>query len=139
MAIFLMLAVLRNTTQAESIARHGKWREGFDATTDPNGLRLGIIGMGAIGSYISKKAHAFGMEVVYNNRKRVSDEGTHVHHRLSIWPNLIVFTEEKAAGASYVDFDELLRTSDVISVSCPLTPATRHLLSAKEFEKMKGT
>lgn len=70
-----MLAILRNTTQGELNARQGKWRTGFGLTTDPNGLRLGIIGMGAIGSDISRKARVFGMEVVYNNRHRLSDEG----------------------------------------------------------------
>lgn len=122
MALLLTLQVLRGSTEAEANARAGKWRAGLGLTKDPQGLRLGIVGMGAIGSCLATRAGALGMEVVYNNRTPLSREDE----------------ASKAGGAKWIAFDELLATSDVISMNCPLNENTRHLLGEKEFEKMKG-
>lgn len=122
MALLLTLQVLRGSTEAEANARAGKWRAGLGLTKDPQGLRLGIIGMGAIGSCLATRAGALGMEVVYNNRTPLSREDE----------------ASKAGGAKWIGFDELLASSDVISMNCPLNENTRHLLGEKEFEKMKG-
>jgi D-3-phosphoglycerate dehydrogenase len=73
--------------------------------------------MGGIGRNLKKKAEAFGMRVIYHNRRQLS--------------------EELAAGAEYVTFDELLAKSDVISLNLPLNKHTRHIISKAEFEKMK--
>lgn len=122
MALLLTLQVLRGSTEAEANARAGKWRAGLGLTKDPQGLRLGIIGMGAIGSCLATRAGALGMEVVYNNRTPLSREDE----------------ASKAGGAKWIEFDELLASSDIISMNCPLNENTRHLLGEKEFEKMKG-
>jgi hypothetical protein len=80
--------------------RERKWRGKAPLAHDPEGKTLGILGMGGIGRNLKKKAEAFGMKVIYYNRKQLSDE--------------------LAAGAKYVSFDELLATSDVISLNIPL-------------------
>lgn len=82
--------------------RQGKWR-GEPAPPlghDPEGKVLGILGMGGIGRNLKKKAEAFGMRVIYHNRRQL--------------------TETMSAGAEYVTFDELLAKSDVISLNLPL-------------------
>ncbi|KAI3140947.1 hypothetical protein CBS147325_6238 [Penicillium roqueforti] len=122
MAIFLILAVLRNTTNAERSARSGMWRKGANLvpTCDPSGLTLGIVGMGAIGKYLAKKAAVFNMKIKYYNR-----------HQLPA-------SEEAAYGATYCQsLHELLRESDVVSLNCPLNAATTNLISEAEFSAMK--
>ena len=83
---------------------------------------LGILGMGGIGTATAKRAAAFGFKLQYHNRKPV--EGL-----------------EKAFGSQdvpkYVGFEELLKTSDVISVHLPLEPATKHLIGKEQLSKMK--
>ncbi|KAJ5505719.1 D-isomer specific 2-hydroxyacid dehydrogenase NAD-binding [Penicillium expansum] len=94
-----------------------------DATADVNmflilgALRNFNAGMGGIGRNLKKKAEAFGMKVIYHNRRKLSDE--------------------MSAGAQYVSFDELLSTSDVISLNLPLNKNTRHIIGKAEFAKMK--
>ncbi|KAJ5836283.1 hypothetical protein N7447_002309 [Penicillium robsamsonii] len=122
MAIFLILAVLRNTTNAEKSARSGMWRKGANLvpTCDPSGLTLGIVGMGAIGKYLAKKAAVFNMKIKYYNR-----------HQL-------LASEETAYGATYCQsLHDLLRESDVVSLNCPLNAATTNLISKAEFSVMK--
>lgn len=109
MALLLTLQVLRGSTEAEANARAGKWRAGLDLTKDPQGLRLGIVGMGAIGSTLAARAAALGMEVVYNNRTKLSREDEIA----------------KAGGAKWVPFDELLATSDVVVSRAPLADPGR--------------
>jgi lactate dehydrogenase-like 2-hydroxyacid dehydrogenase len=100
--MFLILGALRNFNMSVLSLREGKWRGNPPPTLghDPEGKILGIIGMGGIGRNLKKKAEAFGMRVVYHNRRKLSDE--------------------LAAGAEYVSFDELLTTSDIISLNLPL-------------------
>ena len=86
--------------------RSGNWR-GTPAPPlghDPEGKILGILGMGGIGRNLKKKAEAFGMRVQYFNRNELSDE--------------------LSGGAKYVSFDELLATSDVLSLNLPLNVST---------------
>ena len=73
--------------------------------------------MGGIGRNLKKKAQAFGMKVIYHNRNKLEPE--------------------VANGAEYVEFDELLARSDVLSLNLPLNSHTWHTLSTREFEKMK--
>lgn len=82
--------------------RQGSWRGNPPPPLghDPEGKTLGILGMGGIGRNMKKKAEAFGMEVVYHNRRPLS--------------------EEMAGGARYVEFEELLGQSDVLSLNLPL-------------------
>lgn len=117
--MFLILGTLRNFNTGMMALREGKWR-GQPAPAlghDPEGKVLGILGMGGIGRNLKKKAEAFGMEVIYYNRRQLS--------------------EELAAGAKYVSFDELLATSDVLSLNLPLNKNTHHIIGKPEFDKMK--
>ncbi len=84
---------------------------------DPEGKVLGILGMGGIGGALAKRARAFEMKVQYHNRRRLG--------------------EESEEGAKYVGFEELLKTSDIISVHLPLSEATRGIIGKNEFEAMK--
>jgi lactate dehydrogenase-like 2-hydroxyacid dehydrogenase len=100
--MFLILGALRNFNTGMNALRQGKWR-GQPAPPlghDPQGKVLGILGMGGIGRNLKKKAEAFGMKVIYHNRRKLSDE--------------------LSGGAEYVPFDVLLSTSDVISLNLPL-------------------
>jgi len=100
--MFLILGALRGFNASMLALREGKWR-GYPPPPlghDPEGKTLGILGMGGIGRNLKKKAEAFGMKVIYHNRNRLS--------------------EELAGGAQYVSFDELLSTSDVLSLNLPL-------------------
>lgn len=118
-AIFLMLSALRNFHAGAQSLRRGAWRGDPLPSVghDPQGKILGILGMGSIGRNISKKAAAFGMTTIYHNRAKVD--------------------EEKAGGAEYVAFDELLQRCDVLSLNLPLNPKTRGIISTKQFKLMK--
>jgi glyoxylate reductase len=89
--------------------------------TGLQGRQLGIIGMGAIGEAYAARAKAFGMTVVYHNRRAVDAE-TEAH-----------------LGARLVGLHELLETSDVVSVNCPYTDATHHLIDAAALGRMRPT
>ncbi|KAL9092162.1 MAG: hypothetical protein Q9165_004595 [Trypethelium subeluteriae] len=117
--MFLILGALRGFNTSMLALRNGDWRgkSGPPLGHDPEGKVLGILGMGGIGRNLKKKAEAFGMQVQYFNRSKLSDE--------------------LAGGAKYVSFDELLATSDVLSLNLPLNKNTRHIISTKEFDKMK--
>ncbi|KAF1989395.1 glyoxylate reductase [Aulographum hederae CBS 113979] len=118
-AIFLILGALRGLNTSMLALREGKWRGHPPPPLghDPQEKILGILGMGGIGRNLKKKAEALGMTVIYHNRNRLS--------------------EEMSDGAEYVSFDELLSKSDVLSLNVPLNAHTRHIVSTKEFEKMK--
>ena len=98
--------------------RAGNWRGRMQLTHDPENKLLGILGMGGIGTAVAKRAVAFGLSIQYHNRREVSKE-------------------KNAVGARYVSFEELLRTSDVISVHLPLNEGTRGMIGMKEFGMMK--
>ncbi len=119
MALFLTLAVLRNTSQVEANCRSGRWRDGLELNEDPFGKTFGIFGMGKIAKATAKKVQGTGMKVIYNSRTKLSDE------------------EEKTLDVSYVTEDELLTSSDVLSLHCPLTPETRQWFNAERIAKLK--
>lgn len=101
--MFLIIGALRNFNAGMQSLRQGKWRSYPNIPAlghDPQGKVLGILGMGGIGRNLKKKAEAFGMKVIYYNRRKLTDE--------------------LAGGAKYVSFDELLSQSDVISLNLPL-------------------
>ena len=113
--MFLIIGALRNFNTGMLSLRENKWR-GQPAPVlghDPQRKVLGILGMGGIGRNLKKKAEAFGMKVVYHNRRQLSDE--------------------LAAGAQYVTFDELLSTSDVISLNLPLNVSDIHPVLAGDL------
>ena len=86
------------------------------------GKRLGIVGMGRIGQAVARRARAFGLSIHYHNRKRVHES---IEHELeaTYWESL----------------DQMLARMDIISVNCPSTPATFHLLSARRLALMQPT
>jgi D-3-phosphoglycerate dehydrogenase len=98
--IFLILGALRNFNGGMHALREGKFRGTIGVGHDPEGKVLGILGMGGIGRNLKKKAEAFGMKVIYHNRRQLN--------------------EELSGGAQYVTFDELLAASDVLSLNLPL-------------------
>lgn len=117
-AIYLLLGALRRTHIPATALRAGKWRGAMQLTHDPENKILGILGMGGIGTAVAKRAVPFGMKIQYHNRNRVCEE-------------------KNVVGARYVGFEELLKTSDVISVHLPLNEGTRGMIGRREFEMMK--
>ncbi len=117
----LLFAVSRRIVEADRYVREGKWKN-FSAKLmlgqDVHGKTLGIIGAGRIGERFAEKARGYHMRILYHNRTR----------RLDF---------EKRFNATYVELDELYAESDFISLHCPLTDETRHLLDANAFRKMK--
>jgi len=116
--ILLLLGALRRVTGPLSSVQRGELRgPRYELGHDPRGKVLGVLGMGGIGQAMARRAKAFGMSVQYHNRRQLPP------------------VEEQ--GAKYVGFDELLATSDVLSLNLSLTKKTRHIIGAPEFEKMK--
>ncbi|ODA66349.1 putative 2-hydroxyacid dehydrogenase [Methyloligella halotolerans] len=124
MTMALILAVPRRLAEgSQYLKKEGDW-EGWSPTWMLGhrifGKRLGIVGMGRIGQAVAKRARAFGLQVHYHNRRRVAPE------------------VEEALGATYWDsLDQMLARMDIISVNCPHTPATYHLLSARRLALLK--
>ncbi|POS84716.1 hypothetical protein EPUL_004859 [Erysiphe pulchra] len=117
--IFLLLGALRRIHLPYLAVRAGEWRGGnaFQPGHDPDGKLLGILGMGGIGRDVAHRAKAFGLKIQYHNRSQLS-------------PDL-------EQGASYVSFDQLIKTSDIISLNCSLTKKTEGIIGKKEFDIMK--
>jgi gluconate 2-dehydrogenase len=121
----LLMATARRITESEHWVRNGQWDK-WSIVHNPLGMDLhhstiGIIGMGRIGQGIAKRALAFGMKVIYNNRSRLSE------------------AHEKACGATYVSKEELLRTADHVVLVLPYTAESHHTIGAKEIALMKPT
>lgn len=87
-----------------------------------SGKSLGIIGMGRIGQAVAFRAKAFGLKINYHNLRRIPEE-----------------TEEELGATYYENLDQMLSRMDIISVNCPSTPATYHLLSARRIKLLKPT
>jgi glyoxylate reductase len=121
----LLLAVARRIPEAERALRRGEF-DGWNPTgflgMELRGKTLGIIGMGRIGTVVARRAQAFGMKIAYHNRSRAD-------HAL-----------ENELGAAYIDsVPALCRQSDIISLHCPLTPGTKHLINGEILTMMKKT
>ncbi|MCJ1470264.1 hypothetical protein MMC07_008909 [Pseudocyphellaria aurata] len=117
-AIYLLLGALRRIHIPTLALRSGQWRGHMGLGHDPEGKTLGILGMGGIGSAVARRALAFDFKIQYHNR-----------HPLP--------PDQNPFGATYVDFETLLRTSDAISVHLPLGVGTRGLIGKREFAMMK--
>jgi len=120
-AFMLLLAAARRLGEGERIVRSGRWEAwGPKMLTGPDvwGKTLGIVGFGRIGQAMARRARGFDMEVFYTARSRKEDA-------------------ENELGARYAELDELLQTSDFVSLHTPLTEETRHLIGAGELKKMK--
>ena len=122
LAMALILMVTRRLGEGERLIRSGtpwQWGMFMMLGTGLQGRRLGIIGMGGIGQAIAARARGFGMTVVYHNRSAVD-------------PAI-----EQRLDARLVPLDELLATSDVVSLNCPYTDATHHLIDAAALAAMR--
>jgi glyoxylate reductase len=120
-AFMLLLAAARRLGEGERVVRSGRWEAwGPKMLTGPDvwGKTLGVVGFGRIGQAMARRASGFGMEVLYTARSRKENA-------------------ENELGARYTELDELLRTSDFVSLHAPLTEETTHLIGAGELEKMK--
>lgn len=114
----LLMMCARDLAKAERLARAGKWHDGIERMEVLEGKRLGILGLGKLGSRVAGYAKAFGMEVV-------------------AWSQNLTPEKADAGGAKYVSKDELLATSDFISIHLALSDRTRGLIGAAELAKMK--
>ncbi|MBV8152408.1 MAG: D-glycerate dehydrogenase [Candidatus Eremiobacteraeota bacterium] len=116
----LILMVMRNLSHDIDWVRSGQWmKDQPPLAVDPAGKLLGIVGMGAIGSALAKRARACGMEIAYHNRARRANDAE--------------------AGATYLAFDDLLRRADCIALTLPLTAETKGKFGVREFALMKPT
>jgi phosphoglycerate dehydrogenase-like enzyme len=123
-AILLMLAVCRRLTWLHSMVASGRWRGNDVANVrlyELSGRTLGIVGLGNIGKKVVRLAKGFGMAVQYFDIARLSED------------------DADALGVKFRLFNELLRTSDIVSLHVPLTPATKHMMGAAQFKLMKPT
>jgi glyoxylate reductase len=124
MTMALMLAVPRRLTEGAGVLKSdGKWA-GWSPTWMLGrriwGKRLGIVGMGRIGTAVARRAKAFGLSIHYHNRHRVAPA-----------------IEEQLEATYWESLDQMLARMDIISVNCPSTPATFHLLSARRLALMQ--
>ncbi len=123
MTMALILSVSRRLAEGERLIRKGDWA-GWGPTLMLGhriwGKRLGIVGMGRIGRALARRAKGFGLSVHYHNRRRVHPE-----------------IEEELDATYWESLDQMLAHVDVVSVNCPHTPATYHLLSARRLKLMQ--
>ncbi len=123
MVMGLLLAVPRKVIEGENLIRSGKW-EGWSPTHMMGrriwGKRLGIIGMGSIGQAVARRAIGFGLNIHYHNRNRLPD-----------------VIEESHQATYWEDLDQMLPKMDIISINCPSTPETYHLLSRARLSTLQ--
>jgi lactate dehydrogenase-like 2-hydroxyacid dehydrogenase len=115
----LILAARRRIPESERYLRDGRWaQDDLDLLLghDVYGATLGVVGFGQIGRAVARRASGFGMTVVHHSR-----------------------TKGDVEGSRWLPLDDLLRTSDIVSLHVPLTPATRHLIGERELRLMRPT
>src|SRR5678815_714996 len=124
MTMALILAVPRRLVEGSHVLTADKDWTGWGPTTMLGhriwGKRLGIIGMGRIGQALARRAKGFGLSVHYHNRKRVHPD-----------------IEQELEATYWESLDQMLAHMDVVSINCPHTPGTYHLLSARRLKLMK--
>jgi glyoxylate reductase len=123
MAMALLMAVVRKIPQGLQAMQSGEWT-GWSPTAylggRLGGRRLGILGMGRIGQAIARRASAFGMQIHYHNRRRLRPE------------------IEDTLGATYWEsLDQMVARMDILSINCPHTPSTFHLMNARRLRLLK--
>ncbi|MFD1624947.1 2-hydroxyacid dehydrogenase [Azospirillum griseum] len=123
MTMALLLATARRVAEGERLVRSGQWT-GWGPTTmlghRISGKRLGILGMGRIGQALARRARAFGMSIHYHNRRRVHPE-----------------LEQELEATYWASLDQMLARMDIVSINCPHTPATYHLLSERRLKLLR--
>ena len=123
MAMALIVAVPRRLAEGAQLIKDGRftgWSPTHMLGHRVSGKRLGIIGMGRIGLAVAKRARGFGMTVHYHNRRRLLPE-----------------IEQEAEATYWESLDQMLARMDVISIHCPHTPATFHLLSERRLKLLR--
>jgi len=123
MAMALLMAVVRKIPQGLQAMQSGEWT-GWSPTAylggRLGGRRLGILGMGRIGQAVARRASAFGMQIHYHNRRRLRPE------------------IEETLGATYWEsLDQMVARMDIMSINCPHTPSTFHLMNARRLRLLK--
>lgn len=125
MTMALILAIPRRLTEGLALMQSGKW-QGWSPTAIMghrlSGKRLGIVGMGRIGQAVARRARAFGIQIHYHNRRRLHED-----------------VEAETEATWWESLDQMLARVDIVSVNCPHTPATFHLLSARRLKLLKPT
>ena len=123
MTMALLLAVTRRMPEGMAQMKNGNW-DGWAPNAllggRISGRRLGILGMGRIGQAVARRAAAFGMQIHYHNRRRLRPE-----------------TEAELQATYWESLDQMVARMDVISVNCPHTPSTFHLMNARRMKLMK--
>ena len=123
MTMALILAVPRRLAEGERLMRSGEWT-GWSPTFMLGhriwGKRLGIVGMGRVGTAVARRARGFGLSIHYHNRHRAPEE-----------------VEAELEATYWESLDQMLARMDIISVNCPHTPATYHLLSARRLKLLR--
>ena len=121
-AMMLTLSVARNLPRAAMDAREGRWGPWSPVGwlgTELRGKSFGVIGLGAIGAATARRARAFGLDILYTGPSRKPVEAEF--------------------NATYLDLEALLGAADIVSLHCPLTPETRHLMDAEALRHMRST
>lgn len=122
LTLALLLAVTRRVVEGDRLVREGKftgWRADLLLGVGLSGKKLGVVGFGRIGQAVAKRARAFGLEVLYTSRRRHPEgEGEGVHF--------------------VADLDELVAQVDFLSLHCPLTPETFHLMDRSRLLRMQS-
>jgi len=125
MTLALILTVMRRFKEGSAALQSGDWQGWAPSAflgTSIGGKTLAIIGMGRVGMAVARRANAFGMKVVYHNRKPVHPE------------------IERNLDATFVEkLEDMLPMADVLSLNCPKTPQTHHLINAKRLKLLKPT
>ncbi len=123
MTMALILAVSRRLAEGERLIRSGGWI-GWGPTSMLGhriwGKRLGIVGMGRIGTALARRARGFGLSVHYHNRRPVPEDA-----------------ENSLEATFWESLDQMLAHMDIVSVNCPHTPATYHLMSARRLRLLQ--
>lgn len=123
MTLALILSVTRRIPEGLAMMQSGDW-QGWSPTAlmggRLGGRRLGILGMGRIGQAVARRAAAFGMQVHYHNRKRLHAD-----------------VESELDATYWESLDQMVSRMDIISINCPHTPSTFHLMNARRLKLMK--
>ena len=124
MAMALVMAVTRRIPEGLALMQSGEWG-GWAPTAllggRLGGRRIGILGMGRIGLAVARRARAFGMQIHYHNRRRLRSE-----------------IEQEIEATYWESLDQMVARMDVLSINCPHTPSTFHLMNARRLKLMKS-
>ena len=122
LTLALILAAMRRVAEGDRLIRSGRpwsWGMSFMLGSSLQGKLLGVVGLGGIGARVAERARAFGMRIAYHSRQPAPAEVV------------------SSLGAERMPLERLLAEADVLSLHCPLTPETHHLIGAAELEAMK--